>query len=127
MIATGLARFEYYHIINHGLPSEMASLATECAGDQDHWWEFHDYYFEGPSRDAYTRDGAIAVAAEFGLDTDEFGQCIDDRAHLDRIYGQHTDAVSRGLASTPTVVVNGERGPTNADALIELVKELAEG
>lgn len=105
----------------------MASLATECAGDQDAWWEFHDYYFEGPGRDAYTRDGAIAAAAEFGLDTDEFAQCIDDQAHLDRIYEQHRDAVSRGLSSTPTVLVNGERGPTSADALIELVKELAEG
>lgn len=126
-MATGLARFEYRHIINHGAASEMAALATECAGDQHHWWEFHDYYFEGPSRDAYTRDGAVAVAAEFGLDTDEFAQCIDDGAHLDRIYQQHTDAVSRGLASTPTVVINGERGPTRADALIELVKELAEG
>ena len=73
----------------------MASLATECAGDQDAWWEFHDFYFEGPGRDAYTRDGAIAVAAEFGLDTDQFAQCIDDGAHLDAIYEQHTDAVSR--------------------------------
>ena len=105
----------------------MASLATECAGDQDAWWEFHDFYFEGPGRDAYTRDGAIAVAAEFGLDTDQFAQCIDDGAHLDAIYEQHTDAVSRGLSSTPAVLVNGERGPTSADALIELVKELAEG
>jgi protein-disulfide isomerase len=127
LVETGLARFEYRHIINHGLPSEMAALATECAGDQDAWWEVHDYYFAGPSRDAYTRDGAVAVAAELGLDTDEFAQCIDDRVHIDQIYEQHTDAVTRGLASTPTVLVNGERGPTSADALIELVKELAEG
>ncbi len=103
----------------------MASLATECAGDQDAWWEFHDYYFEGPSREAYTRDGAVAVASEFDLDTDQFAQCMDDQAHLDRIYRQHTDAVSRGLSNTPAILVNGERGPTSADALIERVKELA--
>ena len=126
VIADGRARFEYRHIINHGLPSEVAALATECAGDQDAWWQFHDHYFAGPGRDAYTRDGAVAIAAEYGLDTDQFGQCMDNETHLERIYDQHRDAVARGLASTPTILVNGERGPTSADPLIELVQRLAE-
>lgn len=105
----------------------MAALATECAGDQGKWWEFHDFYFERPDREAYTRDGAIAVAGEFGLDTDQFAQCLDSATHLERIIAEHQDAASRGLARTPTVVVNGEKGPITADDLIELVKELAEG
>ncbi len=104
----------------------MAALATECAGDQDAWWEFHDHYFSRPGREAYTRDGAIAIAEQFGLDTDQFGQCMDNRTHIERIYEQHADAVSRGLSNTPTIVVNGQRAPSSADPLIELVKELAE-
>ncbi len=104
----------------------MAALATECAGDQDHWWEFHDHYFSRPGREAYTRDGAVAIAEDFGLDTEQFGQCIDNRTHIDRIYEQHADAVANGRNSTPTIVVNGRRAPSSGDALIELVKELAE-
>ncbi len=51
---------------------------------------------------------------------------MDNETHLERIYDQHRDAVARGLASTPTILVNGERGPTSADPLIELVQRLAE-
>lgn len=122
-----MARFEYIHIVNLGPQSEFASLATECAGDQGAWWDFHDFYFEQPGREAYARDGAIAAAAEFGLDTDQFAECLDSQAHLDRIIQEHREAASQGLARTPTVVVNGEKGPTTADALIDLVKELAQG
>ncbi len=104
----------------------MAALATECAGDQDHWWEFHDHYFARPGREAYTRDGAVAIAADFGLDTGQFAQCIDDRTHIDRIYDQHLDAVANGLSSTPAITVNGQRAPSAADALIDLVTDLAE-
>lgn len=102
-------------------------MATECAGDQNAWWEFHDFYFEQPGRDAYSRDGAVQVAAQFGLDTEQFGQCIDDETHLDRIYDQHRDATSRGIASTPTILVNGERAPVTGDPLIERVLELSGG
>lgn len=101
-------------------------MATECAGDQGAWWEFHDFYFERADREAYMREGSIAVAEEFGLDTDQFAACIDSETHLERIQAQHREAASQGLARTPTVVVNGEKGPTTADALIELVKELSE-
>ena len=105
----------------------MASLATECAGDQDAWWEFHDYYFEGPGRDAYTRDGAIAVAAEFGLDTDQFAQCIDDGgASRPDLRAAHGCGLAGSVEHAGGAGQRGARADV-AEALIELVKELAEG
>ena len=123
LVRTGLARFEYQHILNHGPPSVLAALAVECGGDQGRWWDFHDHYMT--TRD-FSRDGAVALAASFSLDTDEFAQCLDSQKHLDLVEGQHRRAAEAGINSTPTVRINGEGGAVS-DALIDQVKALANG
>lgn len=122
LVRTGLARFEYRHILNHGPPSVVAALATECGGDQGRWWDFHDHYM---TTQDFSRDGAIALAASFALDTDQFAQCLDNEVHLDLVEGQHRDAVRDGFNRTPTIRINDQGGATIADALIEQVQELS--
>ena len=122
LVRTGLARFEYRHILNHGPPSVVAALATECGGDQGRWWEFHDHYMT--TRD-FSRDGALALAASLSLDTDQYAQCLDNQTHLDLVEGQHREAAAAGVARTPTIRINGEGAAIVADALIEQVRDLA--
>ena len=119
---TGVARFEYQHILNHGPPSVMAALSVECGGDQGRWWEFHDHYM---TTNDFSRDDAVALAASLDLDGDEFAQCLDSRAHLELVEGQHRAAAEAGVSRTPTVRINGEGGAVVADALIEQVLALA--
>ena len=121
LVRTGLARFEYQHILNHGPPSVLAALAVECGGDQGRWWDFHDHYM---TTQDFSRDGAVALAASFSLDTDEFAQCLDSQKHLDLVEGQHRRAAEAGINSTPTVRINGEGGAVS-DALIDQVLDLA--
>lgn len=100
----------------------MAALSTECGGDQGKWWEFHDHYM---TTQDFSREGAVALAASLSLDTDQFGQCLDDQIHLDLVEGQHRAASDAGVSRTPTVHINGEGGAVVADALIEQVMALA--
>ncbi|MYD54319.1 MAG: thioredoxin domain-containing protein [Chloroflexi bacterium] len=121
LVRTGLARFEYRHILNHGPPSVAAALATECGGDQGRWWDFHDHYM---TTQDFSRDGAVALAASLSLDTEQFAQCLDNEVHLELVEGQHRAAAEAGFNRTPTIRINGEGGAVN-DALIEQVQELA--
>lgn len=122
LVRTGVARFEYSHIINHGRPSMLGALATECGGDQGAWWDFHDHFM---SQWDFSRDGAIAFAASLSLDTDAFTQCLDSEKYLELVEGQHRQAVEDGANRTPTVRINGEGAAIVADALISQVLALA--
>jgi len=121
LVRTGLARFEYQHILNHGPPSVAAALATECGGDQGRWWDFHDHYM---TTNDFSRDGALALAASLSLDAVQFAQCLDNEVHLDLVEGQHRTAAQAGINRTPTIRINGEGGAVS-DALIEQVLEIA--
>lgn len=122
LVRTGVARFEYSHIINHGPPSMLGALATECGGDQGAWWDFHDHYM---SQWDFSREGTIAFAASLSLDAEEFTQCLDSEKYLELVEGQHRQAVEDGANRTPTVRINGKGAAIVADALIDQVLTLA--
>lgn len=122
LVRTGVARFEYSHIINHGPPSMLGALATECGGDQGAWWDFHDHYM---SQWDFSREGAIGFAASLSLDTEAFTQCLDSEKYLELVEGQHRQAVAVGANRTPTVRINGQGAAIVADALISQVLALA--
>ena len=122
LVRTGVARFEYSHIINHGPPSMLGALATECGGDQGAWWDFHDHYM---SQWDFSREGAISFAASLSLDTDEFTECLDSEKYLDLVEEQHRQAVAEGANRTPTVRINGQGAAVVADVLIDQVLALA--
>ncbi len=122
LIRSGLARLEYVHILGHGQGSVFAAMATECAGDQGAWWEFHDHYMT--TRDL-SRAGALAQAARSGLDSGQFAQCLDSEAHLETVRAAHQSARDAGVNRTPTIRINGRGAATIAEALIEQVRDLA--
>ena len=128
LVRSGIARFEYVHFLGHGGPSVFAAISTECAGDQGAWWSFHDHYM---TTNDFSRDSAVALAASLELDTEQFGQCLDEEAHLDTVNASHQQARDAGVSRTPTIHVNGEGAATIGDALIEqvlaLANELGEG
>ncbi len=121
---TGLAKYEYRHFLIFGAQSEFAALATECAGDQGHWWDFHDEYMTGNAV-RYTRKGALEYAAELGMDGEEFSQCLEDGRHLGRIEAMQREAYERGIPGTPTITINGERVGNSPATIIRRVRELA--
>ena len=125
-IRTGLARYEFRHFIIFGAASEFAAMATECAGDQGAWWEFHDaYLLEGQAR-SFTRAGAIEIAEREGLDIAQFSRCIDNEEHRDRILQMQQQGFVEGVNGTPTFRVNGEPGGRSLSAILDKVRAAAE-
>ncbi len=125
MIKTGLARFEYRHFPIFGRQSEFGALATECGADQGRFWDFHDQFMSG-RQSLYSRQGALGLAEELGLDVDAFTTCIDDERHVPSIESGQRLARERGIRGTPTVFVNDRPVSASADAIIAAVQKLAE-
>lgn len=126
LIKTGVARYEYRHFIIFGPASRFAAMATECAGDQGAWWEFHDAYLLEAQARSFTRGGAIELARDEGLDVARFTQCVDNEEHAERILQMQQQAISEGVRGTPTFRINGQPGARSLNGIIEQVHAAAE-
>ena len=83
----------------------LAAIAAECAAQQDRFWEYHDLLFE--NNDHLERESLFGYARDLHLDITAFRTCLDDPATRARI-GVDVEAGARvGVASTPTLFING--------------------
>ena len=126
LIRSGVARYEYRHFIIFGSASQFAAMATECAGDQGSWWEFHDAYLIDAQARTFTRTGAIELAREEGLSIAQFTQCIDNEEHRDRILQMQQQGIASGVNGTPTFRINGQPGARSLSGIIDQVHAAAE-
>ena len=93
-----------------GDESQYAAEASECAADQDAFWEYHDKLFvsqNGENRGAFNKDKLKEFAAELGLDSAEFDQCLDSGKHTAAVQEATQMAQSIGVSSTPAFLING--------------------
>jgi protein-disulfide isomerase len=104
-------RFGYFNFVFLGDESQWAAEAAECAGDQDAFWEFHDYLFShqnGENQGAFSKDNLKGFAADMGLDTEAFNTCLDSGKYTQRVTDQTNIGQQLGVQSTPTFAVNGQ-------------------
>jgi protein-disulfide isomerase len=109
-IQTGVVRFGYFHFALIARESQRSGEASECAAEQDAFWEYHDLLFESrtdPERGNFTDKNLKRFAEELGLDTAAFDECLDSDRYKDTVRGQTTTARKLGVMSTPTFVING--------------------
>ncbi len=93
-----------------GEESVLASMATECAEDQDAFWEMHDRLFERTANQEQTPLNAEMLtdyAAELGLDTAQFNECLTSDKYRDEVMNDLQTASAYGLRGTPGFVING--------------------
>jgi protein-disulfide isomerase len=104
-------RFGYQHFAFLGSESIWAAEASECAGDQDRFWEYHDLLFDsqsGENQGAFSKDNLKKLARPLGLDQAAFDQCLDSGKY-ERLVQDETNAAQQlGVRSTPTFLINGE-------------------
>ena len=126
LVRTGIARYEYRHFIIFRAASQFSAMATECAGDQGAWWEFHDAYLLKAQARTFTRAGAIELARDEGLNVAQFTRCIDNEEHRERILQMQQQAIADGIQGTPTFRINGQPGARSLSGIIEQVHAAAE-
>ena len=83
----------------------VAAQAGNCAREQGKFWEYHDKLFANQS--ALTADSLKKYAADTGLDTGKFNQCLDGSKYEARVEDALAAGKGLGISSTPTVYVNG--------------------
>ena len=104
-------RFGYFNFAILGDESLWSAEAAECAGDQDKFWEFHDYLFShqnGENKGAFSKDNLKKFATDMKLDTEAFNTCLDSGKYTELITEQHTIGQQLGVQSTPTFAINGQ-------------------
>ena len=127
MVATGIARYEFIHFPLERAASAFAANAAECAADQGGFWQFHDRLFRWKDMSYYEPEGATALAAELGMDADEFARCIAEQPHDGRIRAEAAAARAAGIPYARTIRINGKAVQHyGADSLIDAVKIAAD-
>jgi len=94
-----------------GEESGWAAEASECAADQDAFWEYHDKLFEsqsGENQGAFNKDKLKGFAKDLNLDTEAFNECLDTGKYTQAIQESTQTAQSIGVRSTPAFLVNGQ-------------------
>lgn len=105
---SGEVRFGYVHFAFLGEESTWSAAATECAAEQDSFWEYHDALFTEENWRQFDYDSLKRVASELGLDTEQFNECIDS-GRMETLVQQDSDfARQLGVRSTPTFAINGQ-------------------
>jgi protein-disulfide isomerase len=114
-VATGLVRFEFrdYAFLDqrvNGSESQDAAAAAFCANDQGAFWRYHATLYtnqHGENRGAFSEDRLRAMAAALGLDTAQFGDCLNDGTYENAVAAANADAEALNLGGTPSFTVNG--------------------
>ncbi len=88
-----------------------ASMAAECAGEQDAYWEMHDKLFGEQQRWSGQKNAPEAYAAfaeEIGIDVEAFDQCMEEGKYTDNIGSNYQEGVGAGVTGTPAFFINGQ-------------------
>jgi protein-disulfide isomerase len=106
-----LVRIGYWHFAFLGQESQWAGEASECAAEQEAFWEYHDYLFDnhgGENRGAFSKDNLKRFADELGLDSEVFNECLDSGRHSQIVQQETATGQQIGIRSTPSFLVNGQ-------------------
>ncbi|MEX2080597.1 MAG: DsbA family protein [Dehalococcoidia bacterium] len=116
-VDTNQLQIEFRHFIVLGNESAAAAIASQCAADQEAFWEYHRALFLAQARAGQLSGEQINVgrfsveelkrhAADLGLDAGRFDACLDDQASLELLAQQEQTAHGLGVTGTPTFFLN---------------------
>lgn len=94
-----------------GQESFWAAEASECAADQNAFWQYHDYLYghqNGENQGAFVKESLKSFAGELELDQEQFDACLDSGKYANFIAGQTHSLQTLGVQSTPTFVLNDQ-------------------
>ena len=108
-VDTGKIRFAYKHLAVLGPDSVRAAEASECAAEQDTFWDFHNAVFldQAQNHTQLNVDNLVSLAGTVDLDTDAFRECLESGRYNSQINQESMVIRNLGVNGTPGFVVNG--------------------
>jgi len=105
-IDTGKVKYVYRDFpLSFHPQANAAAEASECANEQDKFWDYHDEIFNNQA--TLGRDLYIQLAEQLDLDVDQFTQCIDDGKYKQEVQADASYGSQIGVSGTPTFFING--------------------
>jgi len=95
-----------------GPESVWAAAASECASEQNRFWDYHDLLFThtaGRDKGVFTRPNLKQYAADMGLDREAFNACVDSGRYEEWVQAETQLGRQKGVTSTPTLFVDGSK------------------
>lgn len=80
-----------------------AALAANCGGEQDKYWEVHEFLFANP--DKLTTQDVSNASEELGLDKAEFDACVSDKDKEAEITADFEEGKKYGVTGTPSYFI----------------------
>ena len=123
-------RVIYRHFPLGSFPySQLAAQASEIAGENDLFWEYHDLLFQNQAEwsalrsEGAVRDIFVTYAGELGIDTEQFQEKIQSNEYQDEVLADRALGNSLNITGTPTLFVNGQRlsAPNQLPSLVEAI------
>jgi protein-disulfide isomerase/N-acetylneuraminic acid mutarotase len=110
-IDTGNVAYVFKHFPWRGTDSLSAALASECANEQDKFWEYHDVLFENQEGSGWASIEKLKeFASEMGLDAEQFDSCLDSEKYKSNI-DRDLDLVEElDLNTTPSFLILNSDG-----------------
>ncbi len=108
--------------------SPKAAEAAQCAYDQNKFWEYHDALFANAP--ALSVSDLKNYAAQLGLDTEKFNQCLDSGQNRAKVEQSLNEAQRQyGFPGTPSFLVNGQKlvGPPSFETLKATIDAILAG
>lgn len=93
----------------------LAAEASEAAGAQGKFWEFHDLLLTRQAHLAVT--DLMGYAEDLGLDVPRFSHDVQRRRFANRVTQDITSADASDVSGTPTFFINGRRHYGGHDAV----------
>ena len=82
--------------------------ASECAGDQDKFWQFADATFADNSVLNQGESGIRQIALSVGLDMNKFNSCFDSGKYVKKVNDDYQEGIANGITGTPATFINGQ-------------------
>jgi len=96
-----------------------AAEASECAADQEKFWEYVDIMFE--NQEEMNPDAFSTWAEQLNLDTVVFNKCKKSHAKRDIVLEDYKKGRDIGVGGTPSFFVNGKPVQSGFDTLSEAI------
>ena len=108
-VDTGKVRFVYKHYAILGPESSRAAEASECAAEQEQFWDFHDLVFADQvnTHSSLNQAKLVELADQIGLDTEAFSECLSSGRYSLQISRESQAVQAMGVRGTPGFLVNG--------------------
>ena len=101
--------YKHFPLNQHIQKATLEAEATECAGEQEKFWEYVSLLYERtPSNNDLPSEELFAIADDISLNREDFDACIANASYNEKVKQDSTEAQEVGAQGTPFSVILDE-------------------